>query len=131
MAYTILMVFSVTKGLAVIVIHRLVDRRLIEYDVVVAKHWPAFGANDKIVITVREVMKNHAGLSGLRGTIKDELLDRIVMEERFATASQTRFVRGPVAFVAQLVGYGIVSWASSFLISGSIVVQAYRCELGA
>src|SRR5271156_4432553 len=41
------MVFSATKGMASTVIHRLVDRGLIEYDVPVAQYLPAFGAKGK------------------------------------------------------------------------------------
>ena len=34
------MVFSATKGMASTVIHRLVDRGLIDYEAPVAEHWP-------------------------------------------------------------------------------------------
>ncbi|WP_347222235.1 serine hydrolase domain-containing protein, partial [Mycolicibacterium poriferae] len=47
------MVFSATKGVAATVIHRLVDRGLIDYDAPVAEYWRAFGANGKSTITVR------------------------------------------------------------------------------
>ena len=46
-ADTATMVFSATKGMASTVIHRLVDRGLIDYDAPVAEYWPAFGANGK------------------------------------------------------------------------------------
>ena len=61
------MVFSVTKGMASTVIHRLADRGLIDYDSPVAEYWPEFGANGKADITVREVMRHRAGLSQLNG----------------------------------------------------------------
>ena len=61
------MVFSATKGMASTVIHRLVDRGLIDYDAPVAEYWPEFGANGKADITVREVMRHRAGLSHLNG----------------------------------------------------------------
>ena len=35
------MVFSATKGMASTVIHRLVDRGLIDYEAPVAEYWPA------------------------------------------------------------------------------------------
>src|ERR1700689_5209684 len=50
------MVFSATKGMASTVIHRLVDRGLIDYDAPVAEYWTAFGANGKAGITVRDLM---------------------------------------------------------------------------
>ncbi len=53
-ADTATMVFSATKGMASTVIHRLVDRGLIDYDAPVAQYWPEFGANGKADITVRQ-----------------------------------------------------------------------------
>ena len=77
------------QGLASTVIHRLADRGLIDYDVPVGEYWPEFAANGKADITVREVMRHHAGLSQLSGVRKAELLDHVVMEERIATAHRT------------------------------------------
>ena len=60
------MVFSATKGVAATVVHRLVDRGLLDYDTPVAEYWPEFGANGKSDITVRDVLRHRAGLSHLR-----------------------------------------------------------------
>ena len=60
------MVFSATKGMASTVIHRLADRGLIDYEAPVAEYWPEFAANGKADMTVRQVMRHQAGLSGLR-----------------------------------------------------------------
>ena len=89
------MVFSATKGMTSTVIHRLVDRGLIDYDAPVAEYWPEFGANGKSALTVREVMRHRAGLSGLRGATKEDLLDHIVMEERLAAAAPGRLLGKP------------------------------------
>jgi CubicO group peptidase (beta-lactamase class C family) len=80
------MVFSATKGMASTVIHRLVDRGLIDYDAPVAEYWPEFGANGKADITVRQLMRHRAGLSALHGASKEDLLDHEAMEERLAAA---------------------------------------------
>ena len=80
------MVFSGTKGVAMTVIHRLVDRGLLDYDVPVAEYWPEFGANGKAKITVRDVLRHRSGLSDLKGVNKAELLDHRLMEERLAAA---------------------------------------------
>jgi CubicO group peptidase (beta-lactamase class C family) len=80
------MVFSATKGMASTVIHRLVDRGLINYDAPVAEYWPEFGANGKQDITVRQVMRHRAGLSALHGASKEDLLDHRLMERRLAAA---------------------------------------------
>lgn len=89
------MVFSATKGMTSTVIHRLADRGVIDYDAPVAEYWHAFGANGKSELTVREVMRHRAGLSGLRGATREELLDHLVMEERLAAAAPGRLLGKP------------------------------------
>lgn len=99
------MVFSVTKGMASTVIHRLADRGLVDYDVPVAQYWPEFGANGKADITVREVMQHRAGLSQLNGCTKAQLLDHRVMEERVAAASVNKLLYGHQAYHALTYGW--------------------------
>jgi CubicO group peptidase (beta-lactamase class C family) len=99
------MVFSVTKGMASTVIHRLADRGLIDYDTPVAEYWPAFGANGKGDITVRKVMRHAAGLSQLNGVSKADLLDHQVMEERLAATPVSRLLYGKPAYHALTFGW--------------------------
>lgn len=99
------MVFSVTKGIASTVIHRLADRGLLDYDVPVAAYWPEFGANGKADITVRDVMRHHAGLSHLNGVSKTDLLDHQAMEERIAAAPPNRALYGKPAYHALTYGW--------------------------
>jgi CubicO group peptidase (beta-lactamase class C family) len=99
------MVWSVTKGLASTVIHRLADRGLIDYDVPVAEYWPEFGANGKADITVREAMRHRAGLSQLNGVSKAELMDHKAMESRLAAASVNRILYGKPAYHALTYGW--------------------------
>jgi CubicO group peptidase (beta-lactamase class C family) len=99
------MVFSVTKGLASTVIHRLADRGLIDYDTPVAEYWPEFGANGKADITVRDVMRHRAGLSHLNGVGKADLLNHLAMEERIAAAPVNRLLYGKPAYHALTYGW--------------------------
>jgi CubicO group peptidase (beta-lactamase class C family) len=99
------MVWSVTKGLASTVIHRLADRGLIEYDAPVAAYWPEFAANGKAEITVRDVMRHRAGLSQLNGVSKAELLDHMAMEARLAAASVNKVLHGKPAYHALTYGW--------------------------
>jgi CubicO group peptidase (beta-lactamase class C family) len=99
------MVWSVTKGLASTVIHRLVDRGLIDYDMPVAEYWPEFGANGKADITVRDVMRHRAGLSQLNGVTKAQLLNHVAMEERLAAAPVNRILYGKPAYHALTYGW--------------------------
>ncbi|KLO37861.1 esterase [Mycobacterium nebraskense] len=89
------MVFSATKGMAATVIHRLADRGLIDYDAPVAEYWPEFAANGKANLTVRDMMRHAAGLSGLRGASTEDLLNHVVMEERLAAAAPGRLLGKP------------------------------------
>jgi CubicO group peptidase (beta-lactamase class C family) len=99
------MVWSVTKGLASTVIHRLVDRGLIDYDTPVAEYWPEFGANGKADITVRDVMRHRAGLSQLNGVSKADLLNHVAMEERLAAAPVNKILYGKPAYHALTYGW--------------------------
>jgi CubicO group peptidase (beta-lactamase class C family) len=98
------MVFSATKGVAAMVIHRLADRGLLSYDDPVAHHWPEFGANGKEDITVRDVLRHRSGLAHLKGVTKDELLDHLLMEERLA-AAPVDHLKGRQAYHALTYGW--------------------------
>jgi len=97
-------VFSATKGVAAMVIHRLVDRGALDYDEPVATYWPEFGANGKDAITIRDVLRHRSGLSHLKGVRRDELLDHELMEERLA-AARVDHLRGWPAYHALTYGW--------------------------
>jgi len=98
------MVFSATKGVAATVVHRLVDRGLLDYDTPVAEYWPEFGANGKSNITIRDVLRHRAGLSHLKGVTREDLLDHHLMEQRLAAASADH-LRGWPAYHALTFGW--------------------------
>lgn len=106
------MVFSATKGVAAMVIHRLVDRGLLSYDEPVATYWPEFGANNKDRITVRDVLRHRAGLSRLQGMSKDELLDHEAMEAKLA-AARVDHLHGLPAYHALTFGWLLSGLARS------------------
>ncbi len=54
--------FSTTKGVMSTLVHILVDRGLAAYDEPVAKYWPAFAANGKGSVTIRQALSHEAGL---------------------------------------------------------------------
>ncbi|OBF11671.1 esterase [Mycobacterium sp. ACS4331] len=122
------MVFSATKGVASTVIHRLVDRGLIDYDTPVAEYWRDFGANGKADITVREMMRHRAGLSHLNGVTKAELLDHTAMEARMAQAPASR-LRGKPAYHALTYGWLLSGLARS--VTGKGMRQLFREEVAA
>ena len=81
--------FSATKGLAAMVLHRLVDRGELTYDEPVASFWPEFAAAGKGRITVRELLSHCGGLSDVQAVADGphDLLDHLRMEERLAAAA--------------------------------------------
>lgn len=121
------MVFSATKGMASTVIHRLVDRGLIEYDSPVSAHWPEFGANGKSAITVRQVMAHEAGLSQLNGVSKADLLDHTVMESRVAAAPVNSLLFGKPAYHALTYGWLLSGLARA--VTGQGMRELFRVEL--
>lgn len=120
------MVFSATKGLAATVIHRLVDRGLLSYDVPVAEYWPEFGANGKAEITVRDVLQHRAGLAHLRGVGKTEVLDHLLMEERLAAAPLDH-QHGKLAYHA--ITYGWLLSGLARAVTGIGMRDLFRQEL--
>jgi len=120
------MVFSASKGMAATVIHRLADRGLIDYEAPVAEYWPEFAANGKGALTVRQVMRHTAGLSGLRGATKEDLLDHVVMEERLAAAAPGRLL-GKSAYHALTFGWLMSGLARA--VTGKDMRVLFREEL--
>lgn len=121
------MVFSATKGMASTVIHRLVDRGLLDYDTPVCAYWPEFGDNGKAAITVRQVMAHRAGLSQLNGVSLTELLDPRLMEERIASAPVTPALFDKPAYHA--LTYGWLLSGLTRAVTGQGMRELIRTEL--
>ena len=64
-AGTVFYNYSVGKAATSTIIHRLAERGLFGYDTPVAELWPAFAANGKQAVTVRQVLNQTAGLPGI------------------------------------------------------------------
>jgi CubicO group peptidase (beta-lactamase class C family) len=116
------------KGLASTVIHRLVDRGLLAYDVPVAEYWPEFGANGKAAITLRDVMAHRAGLSHLNGASGADLMDHHVMEARLA-AAPAGWLLGKPAYHA--LTYGWLMSGPARAVTGKRMRELIRAELAA
>jgi CubicO group peptidase (beta-lactamase class C family) len=63
---TMSMSFSTTKGVVATIVHRLVDRGLLDYDAPVASYWPEFATAGKGSITLRQLLDHQAGLHDVR-----------------------------------------------------------------
>ncbi|KJC62998.1 serine hydrolase domain-containing protein [Agreia bicolorata] len=69
-------IFSSTKGLASILVARLVQDGLLDYDAPVADYWPEYGAAGKSNTSVGDALSHRAGLSAPRHDwTPDDLID--------------------------------------------------------
>ncbi|MEN0134149.1 MAG: serine hydrolase domain-containing protein [Rhodococcus sp. (in: high G+C Gram-positive bacteria)] len=126
---TVALSFSTGKGVASTVVHRLAERRLLDYDAPVARYWPEFGAAGKDDITVRELLTHRAGLHKVRGLMRSplDLLEYDAVVEALAAApADPRRLRGP--------GYHAVTygWLVAELIAratGKPFVQVVQDEI--
>lgn len=121
------MVFSATKGMASTVIHRLVDRGLLDYDTPVCAYWPEFGENGKAGITVRQVMAHRAGLSQLNGVSLTELLNPRLMEARIAASPVSAVLFDKPAYHALTYGWLLSGLARA--VTGQGMRDLMRAEL--
>ena len=89
---TVSVSFSTGKGVASTVLHRLVDRGLIDYDAPVAQYWPEFASAGKDTVTVRELLSHRAGLHRVRGLVPGRLalLDHDGLASALACATPDR-----------------------------------------
>jgi len=72
---TIQIVFSATKGVTAICIHRLAEAGLLDLDAPIAKYWPEFAAEGKGEIPVRWALSHRAGLAAVDGELSlDDVL---------------------------------------------------------
>ncbi|MDT5273474.1 MAG: hypothetical protein QOG95_406, partial [Mycobacterium sp.] len=96
------------------------------YEAPVAEYWPAFGANGKSNITVRQVMRHQAGLSALHGASTADLLNHELMEERLAAAAPG-YSFGKPAYHALTYGWLVSGLARA--VTGRGMRELFRREL--
>jgi CubicO group peptidase (beta-lactamase class C family) len=64
-ADSLIVVFSVTKGLAAMALNLAAERGAFDWDAPVARYWPGFASSGKAAITVRQLFNHRAGLAAL------------------------------------------------------------------
>ncbi|WP_036528208.1 serine hydrolase [Nocardia sp. CNY236] len=121
-------VFSATKGITAMVVHRLADRGLLDYSAPVAEYWPEFAANGKHKITVRQMLSHRAGLSGLAPIASGptDVLDHRLMEQRLAAAKPDRLLGRP-AYHALTFGWLVAGLTRA--ITGASLGELIRTEV--
>jgi len=63
---TLANVYSTTKGVTALALHRLVDEGAVDLDAPVAAYWPEFARAGKQRIPVRQLLSHEAGLAAVR-----------------------------------------------------------------
>jgi CubicO group peptidase (beta-lactamase class C family) len=66
---TLVNVYSTTKGLTALALHRLVDEGKVDLDAPVARYWPEFAQAGKATLPVRYLLTHQAGLAALARTL--------------------------------------------------------------
>ena len=66
---TVQLVFSATKGVTAICVHRLAEQGRLDLDAPVARYWPEFAARGKGAIPVSWVLSHRAGLAAVDGDL--------------------------------------------------------------
>jgi CubicO group peptidase (beta-lactamase class C family) len=104
---TAAMSFSTTKGVVSTVVHRMVDRGLLEYDEPLATYWPPFDHPDRRHITLRLLRSHQAGLHRIRGLfpVAEDLLDHDAVAELLATQAPDRPWREGTGYHAFTFGW--------------------------
>ncbi|HSP29043.1 MAG TPA: serine hydrolase domain-containing protein [Ilumatobacteraceae bacterium] len=104
---TMSMSFSTTKGVVATIVHRLVDRGLLDYDEPVATYWPEFAAAGKSAITLRQLLDHQAALHDVRALASgtEDLLDWDRMTKLLAEAPPVWEVGTRSAYHALTYGY--------------------------
>ncbi|WP_300526957.1 serine hydrolase domain-containing protein [Maricaulis sp.] len=84
-AETLIPVYSSGKAIAALVIAKLVDRGLLDYEAPVADYWPEFAAGGKSRVTVAQALSHQAGLSGIADEMDaGDWFDAALIEDRLA-----------------------------------------------
>jgi CubicO group peptidase (beta-lactamase class C family) len=105
-ACTLVNVYSTTKGMASLCVHRLIDAGAIGFDAKVADYWPEFATNGKADVTVRELLGHRAGLCGVRERLPHEALyDQAQMARTLAAAPPLWAPGTRHAYHAQTFGF--------------------------
>ena len=71
---TLVNVYSTTKGITAIALHRLVDEGKVDLDAPVARYWPEFAQAGKAQLPVRYLLSHEAGLPAVKRPLPREAM---------------------------------------------------------
>ena len=91
---TVVLAYSVTKGITAAALAWLHARGRLDYEQPVAELWPAFAAHGKEAITVRTLLAHQAGLSGLDRPLTPQLVGDLDALAHVLAAQRPAWVPG-------------------------------------
>ncbi|KAG0054805.1 hypothetical protein BGZ83_010367 [Gryganskiella cystojenkinii] len=105
---TLQQVYSSGKAVEGIIMARLVEQGLLDYDAPVSKYWPEFAVNGKANVRVLDVMAHESGVFYLDDQSKNLTWDSLKNQEAFSArlASQKHFFGGETKRAYQAVSRG-------------------------
>jgi CubicO group peptidase (beta-lactamase class C family) len=109
-------VYSTSKGITALVVHKLIERGLLELDDPVVKHIPEYARHGKEGITIGHVLSHRAGVA----TLPPEALDLDILEDREALVEIICDAK-PTSAPGRLLAYHAVSGG---FILGEVVQRA-------
>jgi CubicO group peptidase (beta-lactamase class C family) len=126
---TAAMSFSTTKGVVSTVVHRLVDRGLLDHDEPLASYWPTFGTVGKEHLTLRELLSHQTGLHRIRGVVPtvEDLLDHVPLTELLAAQEPRKPRSGGTGYHALTFGWLVAGLVHQ--VTGLGLRDAVRKEL--
>ncbi|MBT2518087.1 beta-lactamase family protein [Streptomyces sp. ISL-90] len=122
-------VYSVTKGVAGLVIATLIDQGLLELDHPVSTYWPEFAQNGKETVTVRQLLSHQAGLPlAARPLRLEELTDRSAAE---VLAAQRPLWHPGTAFGYHALTIGVLMEELVRRLTGRTLQEVYETSIRA
>lgn len=121
-------VWSASKGVAALCIAALIDAGELDLDAQVAHYWPAFGANGKQHITVRDALTHRAGVIGVPGGFnRHDLATGDSAREKLAAARP--YWRPGALFGYHAITIGMIMEALFLAIRGETLQEFYAREI--
>ncbi|MFC7274504.1 serine hydrolase domain-containing protein [Paractinoplanes rhizophilus] len=103
---TLFYTWSMGKAMTATLVHRLVERGVLDYSMPVADVWPAFAAKGKSRVTLRHVLQHTAGVPGIGATTTvSEICDWDLICERIADSELWWEPGTQVGYHAYTFGY--------------------------
>ena len=121
--------FSASKPLVALLVHKLAERGELALDDPVAAHWPEFGQAGKQDITIRQVLQHRSGLPVVRGMAKDALaMTNWAASVRALEVATPSFPPGSVP-AYHVLSYGFILGELVRRVTGAPVRDVLQSEL--